>query len=264
MNRRTEKDNNRRDKCPDILLSQVTFRYNREPVLEDVSLRVNPGEFIAIIGPNGGGKTTLLRLILGLLKPDTGTVRVFGRPPEEVSHLIGYVPQQLQFDPAFPATVMDLVRMGQIGRRRQQIYGQEQEAAQRALKLVELSAYRDTNFAGLSGGQRQRVLIARALASGPRMLLFDEPTANVDSSSGERLYRILAELNTKMTVLVVSHDIGFVSRHITSVICVNRTVVIHPTSSLAGQDIIDLYGQDISLVRHDHRCSYKGHSCSHS
>ena len=259
-----EKGDNCQSECPDILLNQVTFRYNREAVLEDVSLRVNPGEFIAIIGPNGGGKTTLLRLILGLLKPVSGRVRVFGRPPREVCHLIGYVPQHLQFDPAFPATVIDLVRMGQIGRRRQQIHGHEQEAAERALELVELSAYRNTNFASLSGGQRQRALIARALATCPRMLLFDEPTANVDSSSGERLYRILAELNTTMTVLVVSHDIGFVSRHITSVVCVNRTVVIHPTSSLAGQDIVDLYGQDISLVRHDHRCSAKGHTCSPS
>jgi len=248
----------------DIVLEQVSFAYDREPVLEDVNLRINPGEFIGVIGPNGGGKTTLLRLILGLLKPDTGTVRVFGRPPEEVSHLIGYVPQHLQFDPAFPATVMDLIHMGQIGRRRELIRGHEQEAADRALRLVELESYKNTNFASLSGGQRQRALIARALAAGPRMLLFDEPTANVDSSSGKRLYRILAELNKQMTILIVSHDIGFVSRHITSVVCVNRTVVIHPTSSLAGQNIIDLYGQDLSLVRHDHRCSYQGHSCSHS
>jgi zinc transport system ATP-binding protein len=264
MNGQREKKDNHLSTEPDIFLEQVTFSYGREPVLEDVNLRINRGEFIGIIGPNGGGKTTLLRLILGLLKPDTGTVRVFGRAPEEVCHLIGYVPQHLQFDPAFPATVMDLVRMGQIGKRRRRIRNHEQEAADKALRLVELETHKDKNFASLSGGQRQRVLIARALAAGPRMLLFDEPTANVDSSSGQQLYRILAELNKQMTILVVSHDIGFVSRHITSVVCVNRTVVIHPTSSLAGQNIIDLYGQDLSLVRHDHRCSDKGHSCLHS
>jgi len=264
MSSQAKEKNNQPSAQPDILLEKVTFSYGQEPVLEDVNLRIHPGEFIGIIGPNGGGKTTLLRLILGLLKPDTGTVRVFGRDPEEVCHCIGYVPQHLQFDPAFPATVMDIVRMGQIGRRRQLIRGQEQAAADQALQLVALEQYRGKNFASLSGGQRQRVLIARALAAGPRMLLFDEPTANVDSSSGQQLYRILAELNRKMTILVVSHDIGFVSRHITSVVCVNRSVVIHPTSSLAGQDIIDLYGQDLSLVRHDHRCSEKGHSCLHS
>ena len=129
---------------------------------------------------------------------------------------------------------------------------------------MDLTQFADKSFAGLSGGQRQRALIARALAFHPKMLLFDEPTANVDSSSGEKLYRILAELNKRMTILVVSHDIGFVNRHITSVICVNHTVVIHPTSTLAGQNILDLYGQDIALVRHDHRCSSEGHSCSNS
>ncbi len=249
---------------PDIILDQVYFSYDKEPILEDVTLSVDRGEFIGIIGPNGGGKTTLLRLILGLITPDRGTVRVFGHPPKTVSHRIGYVPQHLQFDPKFPATVFDIVRMGQVGRRFTGDKTRKKEAAKAALAAVDLSPLADRSFAGLSGGQRQRVLIARALASDPQMLLFDEPTANVDSSSGEKLYRILTELNKQMTILVVSHDIGFVSRHITSVVCVNHTVVIHPTSTLDGRNIIDLYGQDISLVRHDHRCSPEGHSCSNS
>ena len=249
---------------PDIIFDDVSFSYGEEPILEDVNLRVDHGEFIGIIGPNGGGKTTLLRLILGLIFPNRGTVRVFGRSPKEVAHRIGYVPQHLLFDASFPATVFDIVSMGQIGRRLECGKEEKKQAAMEALAAVDLTQFAHRSFAGLSGGQRQRVLIARALAFNPKMLLFDEPTANVDSSSGEKLYRILAELNKRMTILVVSHDIGFVNRHITSVVCVNHTVVIHPTSTLAGQNILDLYGQDIALVRHDHRCSSEGHSCSNS
>ncbi len=136
--------------------------------------------------------------------------------------------------------------------------------AKEALKTVELVHFKNKRFSELSGGQRQRVLIARALATAPDMLLFDEPTANVDTSAGEKLYDILEQLNRKMTILVVSHDIGFVNRQITSVICVNRKVVVHPTTELVGQTIIDLYGNDIAMIRHDHRCSSKGHSCTSS
>ncbi len=248
-----------------IEMEHVSFAYGAVPVLEEVDLKVLEREFIGIIGPNGGGKTTLLRLILGLLRPDTGTIRVFGLPPARAAAMLGYVPQHMQFDRDFPVSVLDVVLMSLAGRagagpfRRHHI-----RAAEEALATVELLEYRDRHFAGLSGGQRQRVLIARALAANPRMLLFDEPTANVDTSAGERLYRLLARLNRKMTILVVSHDIGFVHQYITSVVCVNRRVRIHPTSALDGRNITELYGEDMSLIRHDHRCSEEGHSCSNS
>lgn len=250
---------------PDITLENVSFSYNHELILEQVNLSIMPGEFIGIIGPNGGGKTTLLRLILGLLTPNSGEVCVFGQPPAKVRHRIGYVPQHLQFDQSFPATAFDIILMGRVGENRfGRISKSGKQAAEDALAAVELSDSKNRSFAGLSGGQRQRVLIARALASSPELLLFDEPTANVDSSSGEKLYQILEELNQRMTILVVSHDIGFVNHHITSVACVNRQVVIHPTSSLDGRNIIEMYGQDLSLIRHDHRCSKEGHSCLNS
>ena len=262
-------ENEKKDKhgpeAADILLEHVNFSYNGEPVLEDVNLSIGRGEFIGIIGPNGGGKTTLLRLILGLLTPDSGTIRVFGRPPASVSNRIGYVPQHILFDQRFPATVFDIVQMGQIGRSGfGRISDQQRQVTEEALAAVGLLEFRNKSFSDLSGGQRQRVLIARALASDPELLLFDEPTANVDSSSGEQLYQILAQLNKRMTILVVSHDIGFVNHHISSVVCVNHQVVIHPTSTLDGRNIIDLYGHDMSLIRHDHRCSEEGHACSSS
>ncbi|HHO47197.1 MAG TPA: ABC transporter ATP-binding protein [Desulfobacteraceae bacterium] len=248
---------------PDIVVSfeQVDFSYNGEPVLLDVNLQIHDREMIGIIGPNGGGKTTLLRLILGQLKPDRGKILVFGQPPDRSSHRLGYVPQHMQFDSNFPVSVLDVVLMGLAGKSGPGPFsGKLKKTAELALASVDLLAYRTRSFAELSGGQRQRVLIARALASSPDMLLFDEPTANVDTSAGEKLYEILENLNRKMTILIVSHDIGFVNHHISSVVCVNQRVHVHPTSQLAGHNIIDLYGHDMSLIRHDHRCSIKGHS----
>lgn len=248
-----------------IDMEHVCFAYDKVPVLEDVNLKIVEREFIGIIGPNGGGKTTLLRLILGLLQPSLGLIRVFGRPPTRAASMLGYVPQHMQFDRDFPVSVLDVVLMSLAGRaglgpfRRKHV-----QAAEEALATVGLLDYRDRHFAGLSGGQRQRVLIARALAADPRMLLFDEPTANVDTTAGEKLYQLLARLNRKMTILVVSHDIGFVHQYITSVVCVNRRVVIHPTSALDGHNLTELYGEDMSLIRHDHRCSHEGHTCLNS
>lgn len=248
-----------------IQFEGVDFSYNGEPALVDVNLNIHEREMIGIIGPNGGGKTTLLRLILGLLKPDRGKIKVFGAAPEDSSHRLGYVPQHMQFDSRFPVSVLDVVLMGVVGKSGLGPFSRKKiEPAEEALEAVEMLGYRKSSFAELSGGQRQRVLIARALASSPDMLLFDEPTANVDTSAGENLYHILERLNQRMTILVVSHDIGFVNHHISSVVCVNHRVQVHPTSELAGQNIIDLYGNDMALIRHDHRCSEEGHSCTSS
>jgi zinc transport system ATP-binding protein len=245
-----------------ISLEGVDFSYNGELVLQDVNLAIHAREMIGIIGPNGGGKTTLLRLILGLLKPRRGQVLVFGQPPAKSSHRLGYVPQHMLYDNRFPVSVLDVVLMGLTGKSGLGPFARATvRKAEESLAAVNLSEFRNSSFAELSGGQRQRVLIARALASSPDMLLFDEPTANVDTSAGEKLYEILEQLNARMTILVVSHDIGFVNRHISSVVCVNQKVVVHPTSDLAGQNIIDLYGHDMALIRHDHRCAKEGHQC---
>lgn len=250
---------------PVIRFDQVDFSYNGEPVLEDVNLLIRDREMIGVVGPNGGGKTTFLRLILGLLKPDRGKILVFGDLPARSSHRLGYVPQHMQFDYRFPVSVLDVVVMGLAAKNGFGPLAKKQvRAAEETLEAVNLLRLRDKPFADLSGGQRQRVLIARALATAPDMLLFDEPTANVDTSAGKQLYEILDRLNQTMTILVVSHDIGFVNHHISSVVCVNHRVQVHPTSELGGQNIIDLYGNDMSLIRHDHRCSEEGHSCSSS
>jgi len=244
-----------------IVLEDVSFGYTGEPVLTDVNLRIGEREIVVIVGPNGSGKTTLLKLMLGLLKPGSGTVQVLGQPPERARAAIGYVPQQTRHDPQFPVGVMDVVLMGRLGAAgaRGWYSAADRAAAEAALADVDLAGAGARPFAALSGGQRQRVLIARALVSAPRLLLLDEPTSSVDQSTVQRLYRVLKALSERMTVVFVSHDVGVVSSMVTSVVCVNRTVTLHPTSALTGQTLAALYGGDMTLVRHDHRCAEAGH-----
>ena len=243
-----------------IEIEKVCFAYNSELVLEDVNLTISEKEFVCVVGPNGGGKTTLLKIILGLLEPTSGTVRVLGEPPVKARKRIGYVPQYAQFDPQFPVTVMDVVMMGTMGAeavgwRRAKINARE------ALEEVRLLELRLRPLADLSGGQRQRVLVARALATNPAMLLLDEPTSHLDLQIETELMSLLGDLSKRMTVIMVSHDIGFVSQLVESVVCVKRKVVIHPTSRITGEIIQELYGGPVHMVRHDHRCAEDGHGC---
>jgi zinc transport system ATP-binding protein len=242
-----------------IELKDVCFAYKQRDILEDVNLVVEEGEFASIVGPNGGGKTTLLKLILGLIRPDRGEIRIFGKSPDQIRHRIGYMPQYAHLDMDFPATVMDVVLMGRLNKRTLWFSRQDRIEAGAAIDEVGMTAFVHTEFNELSGGQKQRILIARALCSRPDILLLDEPTANVDVKTEENLFTILKKLNAKMTILLVSHDLGFVSKYVRSVICVNRQVVIHPTSSMDGALIKDIYHGDLKMVRHDHRCSQEGH-----
>lgn len=244
----------------DLALKNVSFSYTGHPVLHGVTLQIRSGEFASIVGPNGGGKTTLLKLVLGLIHPDKGEITVLGDHPEAARERMGYMPQHSHLDFAFPATVMDVVLMGRLKKGRFWFGTGDRRMALDALEKVDMAGFPNTGFNALSGGQKQRVLIARALCSQPDILLLDEPTANVDNETEENLFAILKELNQQMTILLVSHDLGFVSKYVKSVICVNRTVVIHPTTDLEGQMIQDIYDFDLKMVRHDHRCSKGGHS----
>ncbi len=251
-------------RLPVIKITDLDFSYQEHTVLEAVNLEVQDGELGSIVGPNGGGKTTLLKLILGLLKPDRGRIEIFGESPEKARRKIGYMPQHAHLDPLFPVSVLNVVLMGQLGKQNSRgLFGgyprQALETARRALTEVGLGNCEKDSFHQLSGGQRQRVLIARALCTEPQLLLLDEPTANIDPRSEENLYETLVRLNQRMTILLVSHDLGFVSQVVKSVICVNRQVVIHPTSSINGTLIKEIYGGDFNLVRHDHRCDTDGH-----
>ncbi len=243
-----------------IELKDVSVGYGESIVLEDVTLTVEKGEFVSVIGPNGGGKTTLLRVLLGELPPWTGEVRVLERAPRAVRNRIGYTPQHARYDPAFPITVLEVVLMGRLGRFRGFRYGRaDRDAATLALSEVGLSEKSRQPFHALSGGERQRVLIARALAGEPELLLLDEPTSNVDAVAGDQLTTLLKTLNERMTIVLVSHDLGFVSTVVDTVFCVNRGVSLHPTSALTGDAIAEVYGDRYRMVRHDHRCAEEGH-----
>ncbi|MCX5850761.1 MAG: ABC transporter ATP-binding protein [Deltaproteobacteria bacterium] len=242
------------DSKPIIEIDHVSFSYEGLHALEDVSFTVHERDFISIVGPNAGGKTTLMKLILGLLKPSRGTVRVFGQPPAKTRSRIGYMPQHASLDPFFPVSVLDVVLMGRLGNGHKLglFRRNDREAAMEALREVEMYPFRQRSFSTLSGGQRQRVLIARALTSRPELLLLDEPTSNIDIAVETELYELLKRLNERITILLVTHDLGFVSKYVKSVACVNRKVVVHPTSEISGEMIYEMYGSQVHMIRHDH------------
>ncbi|MBM4131330.1 ABC transporter ATP-binding protein [bacterium] len=248
---------------PVLACRHLDFGYEGQPVLRGVTLSIPPGDFVSVVGPNGSGKTTLLKLALGLLRPTAGEVTVFGQRPERARHRIGYVPQHAHLDPLFPVSALDVVLMGRLGLapRLGPWRPRDREAARAALAEVGLADHANRHFAALSGGQKQRALIARSLAGEPELLLLDEPTAGLDAHVEEGFYRLLEALNRRLTIIMVSHDLGFVASFVKSVICVGQKVVVHPTSAINGQVIADLYGADMRLIRHDHRCSEEGHQC---
>jgi zinc transport system ATP-binding protein len=238
---------------PVIVVKDLSFAYARELVLEDASFSITRGDFVCIVGPNGGGKTTLLRLLLGLLTPARGSIRVLDKPPAEARQQIGYMPQRTQLDPLFPVRVMDVVLMGRLSNWHVGPFGRgNRRVAAQALDEVGLSDLVRRPFADLSGGQRQRVLIARALACRPQILLLDEPTANLDPLVQDEMTDLLRRLNERMTVVLVSHDVGFVARHVRTVVCVNRHVEVHVAKEVTGEAIRELYGHDVSMVHHRH------------
>ncbi len=246
---------------PAISIQDLSFRYDNRDILADVALTIYPFDSICIVGPNGGGKTTLIKLMIGLLRPDRGTIRIYGNRPDEAKKRIGYVPQYAVYDKQFPISVKEVVCMGRLGNSLLGRYSKNDwDMTLQALAEVDLRDAADTSFSALSGGQRQRVLIARALASGGDILILDEPTANIDQESEKHLFELLEELNKRMTILMVTHDVGFASKFFNRIACVNKQVVIHPTSELTGELIREMYGGDLQMIRHDHTCSTEGHT----
>jgi zinc transport system ATP-binding protein len=240
------------EEAPPVQFQNVNFSFGSVPVIEDATFAIERHSLISMIGPNGGGKTTLLKLMLGLFQPDSGSVKMFGARPQRARRRIGYTPQHAQYDPQFPITVLETVMMGRLSQRLIGFYSQQdRNIAERALEEVGVAELSDRAFSDLSGGQRQRVLIARALACEPELLLLDEPTSNADVAVETRLIDTLQQLNERMTILMVSHDLSIVSSAVKRVICVNRRVAVHPTSELSGDLIKDMYGADNRIVRHD-------------
>jgi len=238
----------------DIELDEVSFAYNVSgPVLDGVSLSVPAKEFLVVLGPNGGGKSTLLRLILGLLEPQKGTVRLLGRPPAESVARVGYVPQDANRNRGFPVSVEDVVLMGRFGggAPRWGASAEDRAAAAEAMERMGILPLRQSRVGELSQGQRQRVAIARALAARPEVMLLDEPTASGDLQTQATLYDILKELNRTITIVMVSHDLTALTSHATSVACVNRSLFHHDRAELTGDMVRAAYGScPVELVAH--------------
>ncbi len=240
------------EKTPVISIRNLNFAYDGKQVLEEVNLDVYQEDFVGIIGPNGSGKTTLLKLLLGLLRPQSGQISILGESPQKAHSKVGYVPQFANFDPDFPITVRDVVLMGCLNHAPLlgPFRGRDIKHAEDALDRVAVADLRNRQLGTLSGGQRQRVLIARALASSPRLLLLDEPTASIDTVVEEDIYELLHRLNQEAAIVLVSHDLAFVSTHVTRVACLNRTLVCHPTEEISKNLIDNLYGSAVEVVKH--------------
>ncbi len=226
-----------------IDIRNLNFSYNGQPVLVDVNFSLQAGDFTVMIGPNGGGKTTLIKLMLGLLEADSGTIRIFGQSPHSVSHRIGYVPQDVHINRNFPISALDVALMGKLksGRGWSRPSRNDRTAALQALRLVEMQRHCDRRFGDLSGGQKQRVLVARALVTNPELLFLDEPTASIDTKGQGEFYALLKELNRTMTIIIVSHDLMVISGYVKSVACVNQRFHYHGHAELTGEMVEMMY-----------------------
>lgn len=245
-----------------IELQDVSFNYpGNEEIISHVTLDVHQGDYLGIIGPNGGGKTTLLKIMLGLLKPTSGTVTLFNKPIKQFNawSKIGYVPQKaVRFDSQFPITVKEVVAMGRYalkGLLRQLTPTDEKHIAQ-ALTEVDMWDFRDHLLSDLSGGQQQRVFIARALSSQPEIIFLDEPTTGVDVSAQKQFYALLKRLNRELhkTLILVSHDIEVVTRDTTELACINKTLRYDssPQNFLKSAALKEMYGDDMNIIVHKH------------
>lgn len=238
---------------PVISIDHLWAGYDSETILEDVTFSMYQDDYIGLIGPNGGGKTTLIRVILGLVKPDRGKITVMGMDPSQGRKHIGYVPQFQVEDKQFPIKVWDVVAMGRLQPgifTNFRLSPPDKEAIERALDQTSMLDFRNRTMNELSGGQRQRVYISRALVTEPKILLLDEPTSSVDSQSSTQLYDLLAKLNDHIAILLISHDLTAISTYVKTIGCVNRRLVYSRTKEITAEMLDVAYECPVDLVAH--------------
>ena len=234
-----------------ISLENVSFSYTKgTKTLENINLEIHQNDFLAIIGPNGGGKTTLLKVILGLLKPDGGKISYPGLSNKNKN--IGYIPQYSVFDKNFPINVTDLVMMGRLSSKKIfKFYNKEdREIAAHYLEMMKLSHLAKNPINALSGGQLQRVLIARALAGKPEIIMMDEPAASIDKQSEIQLSEIIQELNKSIPVVIVTHDITAIAPYVKQIACVNKTLHFHSDGKITQDSLHEMYNCPVKLIAH--------------
>jgi len=236
-----------------IRIDNLSVRYGQTSALSGVCLNVANGEYLGIIGPNGGGKTTLLKAILGLVPTVPGTIEIYGKRPGKTGRLIGYVPQITTLDKSFPITVHEVVLTARLNPKFTLFHRynrSDMEKADEMLDKVGIYSLKKRQISDLSGGEFQKMLIARALAVEPNLLLLDEPTASVDAKSREQIYNLLGDLNKSMTIILVTHDLLAISSHVESLACLNGRLVYHGGTELSEEIVQNLYGCPIDLIAH--------------
>ena len=233
-----------------VEINNLSIKYNEQLVLKDINLSIEDKDFMAIIGPNGGGKSTLLKVILGILNPDNGGVKVFGREPKKARDLMGYLPQNLDFDHDFPINVFETVLTGRYHGLFKGYTKEDHNAVWRALKDVEMYDFKDRQISRLSGGQMQRVFIARAIVREPKLLIMDEPMASIDPEMQHSFYELMSRLKNKMTIILVSHDVGAVSTHVDKIACLNQKLFYHGPVEDSANGLEEIYHCPIELISH--------------
>lgn len=233
-----------------VEIKNVSYKINSNQILEDINLSIEMNDFLAIIGPNGGGKSTLLKMMMGLIKPQKGSVEVFGESPEKSRDKIGYLPQFTHLESDFPINVFETVMMGRYKGIFKDYNHQDENCVIQSLKEVNMLDFQDTQIGNLSGGQLQRVLIARALARRPKLLLLDEPTASIDPEMQKLFYDLLNKIRKEMAIVLVSHDVGVVSSYVESIACLNQRLFSHGPVKTAINGIKEAYNFKLDLVTH--------------
>ena len=251
---------------PIISVKDLKYHIGGQNILEDISFDIEQGDYVAVIGPNGGGKTTLIKALLGLIKPNSGRIEIFGTKIDKFSqwYRIGYVPQNVsQFDGNFPLSVYETVSLGLAAKKSWFSFLNDDDRKQidSVLEMASISHLREKNLSDLSGGQRQRVMIARALVSKPDILILDEPSTGVDVESQHKFYQFLRKLNKeeKLTIIFITHDLGVIVDDVTHVLSVNQKLLFsgRSESMLSCEGVSEIYGTKAHVVHHD--CG--GHKC---
>ena len=236
-----------------VALDSICFSYEQNLVLDTISLDIKSNDFLAVIGPNGGGKSTLLKLILGLIKPQSGTLTVFGKSPEEGRERVGYMPQFKAQTQHYPISVLEVVLLGCMSKNMFHRFSKEdRDRAMDCLKNVQGELLHDRPFSKLSGGQQQRVLLARALMQYPKLLILDEPTCSIDQPTGQHFFDLLTKLNNDMAILMVSHDLTAVSHSAKTIVCLNKTLSYHSIKNMSPDAMSHAYCNHVDLITHVH------------
>jgi zinc transport system ATP-binding protein len=237
-----------------VSISDLWVYRAEHAVLENINLELYAADFLGLIGPNGGGKSTLLKVMLGLIKPDRGSITLFGLQPAAARSCVGYMPQKTVFDQSFPVNVLDVVLMGRYSRTglMRRYNRVDRQAALKALEAVGMEDRALREIGALSGGEQQRVFVARSLVSDPKLLLLDEPTAGVDSAQQTDFYDLLCHLNRdlQIAIVLVSHDVTAISKYVNKIACLNQRLYYHDSKELSNEDIEKAYGCPVEMIAH--------------